>query len=166
MLYPKRYFRLLDMPLDDIASPELSGALRYWSERRGDAFAPPWSSFNLLDFSYAQLRFCIIVDLDAEGAPSHYRYFGSGIAEVHGFDLTRKTPDAIPDDTLRAHVLRQYRLITERRAPQLMASRMVLKNDRQVQRLILRLPLSDDGAAVTKVASFEAHGDFGLDFGD
>jgi len=139
--------------------PVFNEVVRYWEQQRGSAFAPPWSAINLLDFTPELLPYCIVVDLHETDDRVSYRYFGSGIAQLHGFELTNRTSDAIEPPALREHIVSQYRSVVEARKPQFIATELVVKDGLKLQHLLLRLPLSDDGRAVTNVITFENFGD-------
>jgi len=135
--------------------PVFNDVIQYWEKRRGTAFAPPWHAVDLLEFPSELLPYCIVVDLHEADDKVSYRYFGSGIAELHGFELTNRTSDSIEPPELRDHIIRQYRSVAEAREPQFFATELVVKRDIKLQHFMLRLPLSNDGKAVTNIITFE-----------
>lgn len=135
--------------------PVFDDVLAYWNELRGDGFAPRWVDFELTRVPGVLLRNTVVVDLDEPSAPIRYRYYGSGIAQSHGFELTGKTSDDIFPEDLRRHIIGQYEIIREARAPKLFLSDIYVKDGVPKRDLLLRLPLSADGARVTGVISFE-----------
>ena len=158
-----QHYKIHELDLATDCTPEFREILAYWDSCRHGAFAPTWRAFDLLKFPYKQLRRCIVVDLPADGGPAWYRFFGSGIAASHGMEMTHRTSDDIEPEELRAHVLKQYRLVAEGRRPRLFITDIVVKDGLPLQRMILRMPLSDDAKRVTNVATFDDFGDFGHD---
>ncbi len=152
-------FSSREIALEHNPLPDFDQVIAYWNRQRGDAFAPSWPNFDLMDTPPALLPYTIVVDTPDLTQPIRYRYFGSGIALSHGFEMTGKTSDDIPTPQLREHIVKQYYEIVAAQRPMLFVSEIYVKNGLRKQDLMLRLPLSDDGDAVTNVVSFEQHCD-------
>ncbi len=148
-------YRLHDVDFADNPVPDFEVVLAYWHSQRGDAFAPSWQTFDLMELPPHLMPACMVVDIPTDDGPLRYRYFGSAIAASHGFELTGKTSDDIESTRLRNHIVNQYRAIVEGRRPRLFASEIYVKQGVPKRDLLLRLPLSDDGETVTAVVSFE-----------
>ncbi len=68
----------------------------YGQWRTLDAEGRPLASdFNLIDFSDAA-RYLMLLDIEEAGWSYRYRYYGAGIAERAGFDLTGKSTWEVP----------------------------------------------------------------------
>lgn len=148
-------YRLHEVDFADNPFPDFDIVRAYWERQRGGAFAPAWRDFDLMELPLHLLPACMVVDIPPGGGPHRYRFFGSAIAASHGFELTGKTSDDIEPVRLRNHIVNQYRTIVEGRRPRLFASEIYVKQGVPKRDLLLRLPLSDDGEAVTGVVSFE-----------
>lgn len=156
-------FRRLEIPLEDNTVPNFSVALNYWNEIRGSSFAPKWFDFDLLRLPMALLPYTIVTDMHFDEGYVRYRYYGSGIADLHGFELTNRTSNDLEPAGLREHIVGQYRDVAEARKPLLFATEIVVKQGLRLRHLVLRLPLSNDGETVTNVVTFEDVGDHHYD---
>ncbi|MBO6519296.1 MAG: PAS domain-containing protein [Rhodospirillales bacterium] len=148
-------FRIREIRLHDNPWPAFDEVLAYWNRQRGDAFAPAWRDFDLMEIPRDLLPYTVVVDTPDISQPIKYRYFGSGIALSHGFEMTGKTSDDIPTPQLRDHIISQYRQIITARAPKMFVSEIYVKRGLRKQDLVLRLPLSNDGESVTNVVTVE-----------
>lgn len=148
-------YRLREIPIDVSPDPVLEPVLAYWNRLRGARFAPGWRDFDLTQLSGRLLRDTVVVDLQAPPLPIKYRYYGSGVAQSHGFELTGKTSDDIFPEDLRRHIVGQYETVRAARAPKLFQSDIFVKDGVPMRNLVLRLPLSNDGETVTGVVTVE-----------
>lgn len=158
-------FRRIEIDLADNQIPSFAAVIDYWERQRGNAFAPTWADFDLLALPSQLLPYAIVADLHLQDDMVSYRYYGSGMASIHGFELTNKTSNDIVSTGLREHVVAQYRQVAAARAPQLFATEIIVKKGVRLQHLVLRLPLSDDGVTVDRVFTAEDQGNHGIDFG-
>lgn len=154
--HPKLY-HLRDVGIENNPLPVFDEILAYWHACRGERFAPSWTDINLMALPPQVLPFTIVVDIQSPPQPILYRYYGSGIAKNHGFEMTNRTSDDIEPEQLRKHILSQYAIIIEARAPRLFATDIYVKHGLRLQDLVLRLPLSGDGETVTNVITVEQH---------
>lgn len=152
-------FQRMELPLEGNTVPTFEAALRYWNDLRADAFAPGWRDFDLMQIPAALLPYTIVADLHLDQGYVGYRYYGSGMAELHGFELTGKTSNDLQPPGLRAHIVAQYREVAEARRPLLFATDIVVKQGIRMRHLVFRLPLSNDGETVSNVVTFEDVGD-------
>lgn len=135
--------------------PAFDDVIAYWNACRGERFAPAWADIDMMALPSKLLPYCIVVDMPDDGRPIRYRYYGSGIADLHGMELTNKTVDDLEPPGFRAHVIGQYAAIAEGKAPKLFATRFQVKSGLVLQHAVLRLPISDDGETVTKILTVE-----------
>ena len=157
-------YRSIEIDLADNPIHAFNAILNYWELQRGSAFAPTWANFHLIDLPPQILPYAVVADLRLQDDMVSYRYYGSGMATIHGFELTNKTSNDIEPAGLREHIVRQYRQVAETRAPQLFATEITVKKGVRLQHLVLRLPLSDDGVTVDRVFTAEDEGDHGIVF--
>ncbi len=155
MKEPPFLYRLTDVGMANNPLPVFDEVLRYWNRCRGDRFAPAWTDMDLMAFPLQVLPYTIVVDIQTPPQPILYRYYGSGIARNHGFEMTNRTSDDIQPEQLRQHILSQYAIIIEARTPRLFATDIYVKRGLRLQDLVLRLPLSSDGVTVTNVITVE-----------
>ncbi|MEQ8320050.1 MAG: PAS domain-containing protein [Rhodospirillales bacterium] len=153
---PKLY-RLRDVGIENNPLPVFDEVLAYWNRCRGERLAPSWTDVDLMAFPPRVLPYTIVVDIQAPPRPVLYRFYGSGIAKNHGFEMTNRSSDDIQPEQLRQHILSQYAIIVEARAPRLFATEIYVKQGIRLQDLLLRLPLSNDGETVTNVITVEQH---------
>lgn len=156
-------YRVQEIRIGESPHPVLDPVLAYWNSVRGERFAPSWRDFDLAELPGPLLRNTLVVDMQEPPHPIRYRYYGSGIAQSHGFELTNKTSDDIFPEDLRRHIVGQYEALKTARQPKLFLSDIYVKDGVPKRDLILRLPLSDDGERVTGAVSVEhrytEHGD-------
>jgi hypothetical protein len=148
-------FSFREVAIDDNPVPEFWTVIDYWTAQARGKFAPSWLDIDMLRLPAPLLPLCIVVDLAPDGGPISYRYFGSGVADLHGFELTRRTTDAIEPPELRNHIVSQYRIVERERRPVFFATEISVKDGHRLRHLMLRLPLSDDGDRVTGIMTFE-----------
>lgn len=146
-------FQIVDMA--DNPTPVFAEALEYWDKKRGDAFAPAWTDIHLMDLPPKLLPNCIVVDFEGATGPIRYRYFGSAIATLHGYELSNKTIQEMQPPGLRDQVIKQYRMVQKKRTPMFFIAHFPFLTGRRTYQYLLRLPLSSDGETVTNVFSIQ-----------
>lgn len=129
--------------------PDLALALDYWSAKRGGRFAPARDDIDPTEITDILPRILLAdVTRDASGAVAfRYRLSGTGIGEVHGFELTGKGPLDLQPPQYGRLVEAHYREAVEAREP--LVHLIALQTDKKARsygRIIL--PLSDDGETV------------------
>lgn len=148
-------YQVQEIQIGDVPHPVFDPVLAYWNAIRADRFAPRWQDFDLAELPGTLLRNTLVVDMQDPPLPILYRYYGSGIAQSHGFELTGKTSDDIFPEDLRRHIVGQYEVVRTAREPKLFLSDIYVKDGVPKRDLILRLPLSEDGERVTGAVSVE-----------
>ncbi len=159
-------FKFQTVELKDNPDPEFQVVIDYWNGKKERDFAPPWESIDLMDFPPAILPNCIIVDIHKPFINSTYRFFGTGLVNLHGFELTKRTIGEIEPHPLRIHIIEQYEIICKLRKPLIFATEFIGRSGQIIRDLMLRLPLSNDSLEVTNIISFESFGDYSLDLQD
>ncbi len=146
-------FQVVDMT--DNPTPAFDEVLEYWHQKRGDAFAPAWLEIQLIDLPAKLLPKCIVVDFDGAAGPIRYRYYGTAIADLHGYELTNRTIQDMQPPDFRDLVITQYRMVQEKRIPMFFIAHFPFLTGRRTYQYLLRLPLSNDGKTVTNVLSVQ-----------
>lgn len=150
----------LEIPLHDICQPSISTFLEYWKSLRGDRFAPAWKEFDLFALSTESISRVIIVDVSHAPLRIDYRFWGTANVKVKGFDMTGKSLDAYPPNRGAMAKEKYRRLVTEKR-PIAFKDTLVHPDSHQISggerapfdQIVIRVPLSNDGALVDYVAS-------------
>ncbi|MEQ8666733.1 MAG: hypothetical protein RIC16_13515 [Rhodospirillales bacterium] len=157
---PDRYapFRWTRVDLDRHAgdSARLSDIHERWQDRRRMADLPQWDISVLESMPDATIPFVNVIDVNDGVPPFRYRFFGSGLANMHLFELTHQTTDAIEPAGFRRLCEDQHVMTIERRAPVMFINEVPTKVDGlAMSHLMLRLPYSDDGSRVTQILTVE-----------
>lgn len=153
-------FKAVIIELSDIVEPKIHEFVSFWNEARGDAFAPTWKDFDLLKLPPRLIPYVIVADAlydpaGAEVIDFVIRFWGTGQTKWKGADKTGKRTRDAPEYR-GAEGWREYLLVVETRAP--VASRDTVYRERygrfvDVEQVQVRVPISDDGTRVTKVAT-------------
>ena len=137
-------------PAQDLARyPDLLTAYDYWSAKRGDRFAPARRDIDPAEIPSILPRILLADVLHNEPGDVAFRYRLSGtrIGEVHGRELTGKSPLDLEPPQYGRLVESHYREAVERRQP--LVHVIALHTDKKMRsyaRIIL--PLSDDGQTI------------------
>lgn len=133
-----------------VSSPErLSGVstngtllrlFAYWVEKRGSRPFPARDDLDLLEFTYALSRVSL-VDVLQNPQSFHYRLVSTSLTDRLGYEMTGKSVDDIPEDSVRRYVEDFYTRAVDTRAPLYEKSTRLFQN-RIWQHEALVLPLS------------------------
>ncbi len=140
----------------DVVSVQLCAAIDHWNAIRGSLFAPKWDVSILSGLHNALVPYCNVIDTAPAEPPFSYRFFGTGLARMHTFELTNKTTDSVEPEGFRNLCLDQYRMVIEHKAP-LVFHNMIPARTAELFRpyTMVRLPLSDDGTRVSNILTVE-----------
>lgn len=149
-------FHWAQRPIAEIESADLRTTLTTWEGLRQGGLAPKWRSGDLLLLPPSVVPFVSVIAVGEGQAPFDYRYFGSGLAGIHRFELTKKSTNAIEPEAFRNLAVDQYCDAIRAAAPLLFINEIPSKTEHLHYRSeVLRLPFSDDGATITHVMSVE-----------
>lgn len=147
--------------LSDITEPEILEFVDYWASVKGDAFAPSWKQFNLPNLNPKLVPYVIVADAvydpaNGELADFVIRFWGTGQTEWKGADKTGKRTRDFPEYRSSEGWEEYLRVVREKRP---IASRDTVYREQygrrvDVEQVQVRVPLSDDGETVTRVATF------------
>ncbi len=132
-----------------IRHPELLQLYDYWDGRRNGRRFPTRADIDPLDLKFA-LGNLTLVDVLQEPLRFRFRLTGSLFAQRMGLDLAGKFVDDIPDAPYRAKVQATYARVVETGEPSLSLNERVIEGEPHKFE-VLRVPLSEDGAAVTMI---------------
>ncbi len=132
----------------EIQNSKLIALLEHWEARKRDGHFPYRSDFNPFDLK-PFLGHLLILELTAELDESHYRLFGSNLAEYFGADLTGVRLKDIPADEPEV-ILSEYRNLLLANAPLIACNQAVVGSSVQYYEKLM-LPLSSDEKPIAMV---------------
>lgn len=148
------HYDILDVA--DIDLGEAQPVLDYWNRVRGDAFAPAWSDqFRLTDLPPLLVPGMTVIDRVDGGQNFYYRFWGTNHMTMKGFEMTGKTIDQTPNKGIQRIGTRQLETVIQRRRPTVFLYTIDYPKRHRPTEFILRLPLSDDGTTVNRIASYQ-----------
>ena len=141
-----------DKPLDpeDMGFPAFDNALAYWRSLKGEAFAPAWRDVRLERLDPATIRNGVVVDVAEGGLDFKYRYFGGGVVGLLGYEMTGRLVSSLRTKEMCERCLGHFQQVVAARKPVAVVSQLKVPG-RVLRHSFLRMPLSDDGQAVTHI---------------
>ncbi|MEP0339622.1 MAG: hypothetical protein ABJ388_08055 [Alphaproteobacteria bacterium] len=136
---------------ETVDDPHIQACMAYWTDAKGDAFAPSWADFHLHELPARVLPYALVLDVTGDPAEFTYRYWGSGHTHYHRRDYTGKKLTDMADAWSTTLLTRQYMAVFEARRP------LVFLNTYEgVEEPLrsLRMPLSEDGHTITQMFAF------------
>lgn len=160
MDYQDPNIKISSVYLDPAESPIEAHAtvLNIWNELRGDRFAPAWGDFQLTDFPLDLISSMSVSDITSPPLKSIYRFWGTKLTEVYGADFTGRSPNEVPPSRQGMDNQMGCAVILRERKPHLNVREYENIRGFTGRVFILRMPLSDDGEAVSQsfaVSHFE-----------
>ena len=163
MVAPERFDRYapfrwtrLDVAKHVEDSARLARVYRRWQEDRSAADMPRWQISLLETMPAETLPFVNVIDVNGGQPPFRYRFFGSGLANMHLFELTNRTTSAIEPPGFRFLCEDEHLMTIESREPMLFVNEVPTKAENlSMSHLMLRLPYSGDGRSVSHVLTVE-----------
>ena len=102
------------------------------------------------------LSFCTVADTGNGEPPFLYRFFGTGLANMHTFELSRKTTDSIEPEGFRHLCVDQNLMVINEQKPLTFMTKVPTKQPELYRNhLILRLPYSDDENHISQIMTIE-----------
>ena len=130
---------------------DLTAVYKNWDSLRGDAFAPSWQQFDLMTLPPRLIPTTMVVDIKEDMKQNTYRFWGSGLTNIHGREMTGGCPYDLQPPSLGARLLEEHMdTIRRRSATARRLSFMTARGSPHHQEL-LRLPLSDDGETIHQI---------------
>ena len=125
------------------------GALDYWTELKGDRWAPTWQEFSLLALQPEIIPFVNVTDITPEPLSSKYRFWGSGLTSVFGGDYTGRSPIDVPPRSVGLSARGGCGRLVNEREPHCEVKEFETLRGYRGRAVVLRLPCSADGQQVT-----------------
>lgn len=146
--------------LSEISEPEIHEFIAFWTSLKGDKFAPTWRQFDLSKLNPKLVPYVIVADsvFDPSGreiVDFIIRFWGTGQTRWKGADKTGKRTRDFPQYR-GPDGWEEYLSVVRERRP--IASRDTVYREQfgsrvNVEQVQVRVPLSDDGINVSKVAT-------------
>jgi len=153
----------VEVPLADILASDCDFLYAYWNDLRGDRFAPRWDEFHLIELPAPLIPFLYVVDVLHDPFDLRFRFWGTGLTTVFKRDHTGQslsnTDLGIISEERRIRIMDDNRAVVDRRAPFPFLWDTRTAGRSRMAAPAIRLPLSDDGEAVTNIVC-------GFDFTD
>ena len=143
-----------ELPLDYQDLPEvLQSIVTYWRALKGERIGPTWREVDMLKLPAELLPTTVVVDCITEDGSANYRYrfYGSGLRNVHHVELTGKTPDDLPVPELSRFIKEAFKRVQTTKQPVFSVYGSELADDFGDFLNVVRLPLSDHEGEVTKI---------------
>ena len=151
---PESTISCVELELRDPCYPDLVDALDYWERKRGQRFAPSRADIEPLDLIGVLPR-VMLADVLLDPPGFRYRLSGTGIANVHGEELTGLAPlDLKPTEYGRLIDGHYRQCVAERRPLLHLIILDMAHRSRAYARLLL--PLSNDGEQVSMLMAVDS----------
>jgi hypothetical protein len=137
----------------DLEDWGLTPLLDYWKNARGDAFAPRWADFNLMELPRDVRGGLVVVDHDPVRDDFRVRFWGVDLWDIFGIDVTGAWLSEVEHFGVLTQFLKYGTEMLKTKAIQ----KVLLKGVKSTGEFgfypVLRLPISDDGINVTKIVT-------------
>jgi hypothetical protein len=128
----------------------------YWAKVRGANFAPRWGDdFKLSEIDFKLLPEMSVVDVINNGEGFRYRFWGTKNVETKGFEMTGKLMDEGPSPIFIEHGKIQFEAVLSSRKPLVFVYEVAYLKSWKRAWQSLRLPISDDGHTISKIATYQ-----------
>lgn len=144
--------RTREIGIDDPPTEDVSRCLDVWRSWCDGRRMPAWKNADrLMDLPHAVLPMTLVAEVTGEPLDFIYRYWGSGVTRMHGYDLTGQSCHAVQPETFAEIVYDAMSEVVRRREPILYAGETTTATGLVVPEYVLRLPFSDNGEDVDRV---------------
>lgn len=146
--------QFIAMPLSKLGDGFMAAAFGLWQQWCGDRPAPAWVDIELFMLPPPVLPYVTVVDVIDGGADFKYRFWGTGLTDLFGYDETGNTLSGcrLP----HSQVLRfsQFRPVVDDCRPYLFLTLFEQVEGIVAEKFNLRLPIVDKPGEVTKIITF------------
>jgi hypothetical protein len=157
MLYgPVGMFRSVRVDLSENPFPRFATVIDFWENRRKARFAPTLREISLMDLGGKIVPQCAVVDVSQDPPGFRYRFFGTGLVDLYGAELTGRTPHDNEPSGVGWLCTAQYAEVVASREPRFFISYTPTRIGGARPSNFLRLPLADEhGDAVSHILTVE-----------
>jgi len=135
----------------DLEAWGLTPLLDYWNKVRGEAFAPRWVDFNIMELPPPVRGGLVVVDYDREKNDFRVRFWGVDLWDVFGIDITGAWLSEAEHFGVMTQFLKHGTEMLNTKEVQSVMHRAMKATGVAGLYPVLRLPISDDGIDVTKI---------------
>jgi len=135
----------------DLEAWGLMPLLDYWNKVRGEAFAPRWADFNIMELPPQVRGGLVVVDYDPARNDFRVRFWGVDLWDIFGIDITGAWLSEVEHFGVMTQFLKYGTEILNTKAVQKVMHRAMKATGAAGVYPVLRLPISDDGINVTKI---------------
>ena len=132
-------------------TPPLAEVYRYWQSLPLRGGLPSWSDFDMVEIPTELIPSTLVIDVADRMEDNRFRFWGSGMTQVHGTDNTGNCPYDLQPPELGERILKDQTAIVETRQPSAGVYGFVSARGYQEAQSLLRLPLSDTGERVDQI---------------
>ncbi len=150
--------KMVARPIEwDELTDDLRSVHDYWKGVTGDRAAPKWSDFDLSLCPSRLLPTAIVLDVtDGEGSGGgvyRFRFFGSGLRQAHGREMTGQLVTDLPHQGLGELLQEKFDAVVASKTFDF--AEIGIEDERGFHGLQRsgRWPLSDDGQTITGIVS-------------
>lgn len=142
---------ILDGP-ENLTSEATSKVFAYWNEKRGDRRRPCLHDIELMDLHrYAAM--IVVKDVLYEARDFRFRFFGSGMAKIAGFDGTFKLASNYYDNETYGHVVEAFWMAVDEGRPIRVVGNATVNDKEYLYYEALHLPLDNDDGEIGHLIS-------------
>jgi len=144
--------RSIEIGIDDVQIDQIRTCFQIWEKWCGDGSMPIWKGGScLMDLPAKVMPFTMIADVVQSPLDFVYRFWGSGLSRLHGYDLTGQSARMLHPPEFADLVFTSYKNVWEQKAPTVYIGETVSKGNVVTVEHVLRMPLTTDGVAVDKI---------------
>ncbi|MBT6095448.1 MAG: hypothetical protein HOH04_11245 [Rhodospirillaceae bacterium] len=134
-------------------SDDLRCAHEYWKSLTAERIAPSWTSFDLSQCPSRLLPTTIVLDVINGGGGYQFRFFGSGLVQAHGREMTGYLVTELPHKGLGDFLRKRFNAVAASKTFDFGEVGFEDQNGFHGLQRSGRWPLSDDGERVSGIVS-------------
>lgn len=140
---------------DTSLTSSFADVYEFWLSKKDGEQLPHISDFKLDELPTKILPWSIVADviIEHDAVSYRFRFWGTQRASLIGSDMTGRFLSDISSDDMREGNLSEYEYVRAHQKPILCPTPIVTSTGRPIAMPSIRLPLSNDGANVTRVFS-------------
>ena len=137
---------------ETLTSEATARVFAYWNEKRGENPRPRWRDFDLMDL-HEFAAMIVVKDVLTDTRDFRFRFFGSGMVEIAGFDGTHKLGSEFYNSDTFTHVVEAFWMAIDEGRPIRVAGNASVNNKDYLHYEALHLPLNDDDGNIGHLLS-------------
>lgn len=145
-------------------TPVLRQAFDYWKSLKRNDIGPSWQEFDLSELPPKILPTAMVVDIKTPMSDNVFRFWGSELTFIHGREMTGRCPYDLDPPEFGRQLLADHTAIVESKAPHAVLYEVLGIKGYTHSHMVLRLPLSQDGAVVSHIVVCADYSDEALNY--